>query len=123
VLFSTHILPDAETLCDQVAVLRGGRLLDVGPLSQILKLDVSHMEVLLAGLDATLLPEGGVRLRQPLGDRWRLEVDERSLGGVVRAVETAGGRILSVQPIRQSLEDYFFKELGGESAGPWGGDD
>ncbi len=123
VLFSTHILPDAETLCDRVAVLRGGRLLDVGPLSQILKLDVSHMEVLVAGLDATRLQEGGVRLRQPLGERWRLEVEERSLGGVVRAVETAGGRILFVQPIRQSLEDYFFEELGGESAGPWGGED
>jgi hypothetical protein len=81
------------------------------------------MEVLVAGLDATRLQEGGVRLRQPLGERWRLEVEERSLGGVVRAVETAGGRILFVQPIRQSLEDYFFEELGGESAGPWGGED
>jgi len=123
VLFSTHILPDAETLCDRVAVLRGGRLLDVGPLSQILKLDVSHMEVLVAGLDATGLEAPGLRRRQLLGERFRLEVEERSLGGVVRAVEAAGGRILSVQPIRQSLEDYFFKELGEDAAGPWGGED
>ncbi len=123
VLFSTHILPDAETLCDRVAVLRGGRLMDVGPLSQILKLDVSHMEVLAAGLDATSLEAPGLRLRQPLGERWRLEVEERALGGVVRAVEAAGGRILSVQPIRQSLEDYFLKELGGDGPGPWGGED
>jgi hypothetical protein len=43
-----------------------------------------------------------------------LEVDESSLGSCVAAVEGAGGRILSVQPIRQSLEDYFFKELGTE---------
>ncbi len=123
VLFSTHILPDAETLCDRVAVLRGGRLLDVGPLSQILKLDVSQMEVLVVGLDASRLQEPGLRVRQPLGERWRLEVEERSLGRVVRAAEAAGGRILSVQPIRQSLEDYFFEELGAEPAGPWGGED
>ncbi|HSB60452.1 MAG TPA: ABC transporter ATP-binding protein [Vicinamibacteria bacterium] len=123
VLFSTHILPDAETLCDRVAVLRGGRLVDVGPLSRILNLDVSHMEVLATGLEAAQLPEAGVRARQPLGERWRLEVEERSLGAVVRAVEDAGGRVLAVQPIRQSLEDYFFKELGAESAGPWGGED
>jgi ABC-2 type transport system ATP-binding protein len=61
-LFSTHILPDAETLCDRVAVLRGGRLLDVGPLSQILKLDVSHMEVLAArpaGPGRALATRGG----------------------------------------------------------------
>jgi ABC-2 type transport system ATP-binding protein len=123
VLFSTHILPDAEALCDRVAVLRGGRLLDAGPLSQILKLDVSHMELLAAGLDAARLEDPAIRVRQALGERWRLEVEERSLGAVVRAVEAAGGRILAVQPIRQSLEDYFFKELGGGSAGPWGGAD
>ena len=51
-----------------------------------------------------------------LGERWRLEVAERSLGAVVRAVEAAGGRILSVQPVRQSLEDYFFKEIGARRA-------
>ena len=48
-----------------------------------------------------------------MGERWRLEVAEGQLGSVVQAVEAAGGRILSVQPMRQSLEDYFFKEMGG----------
>ncbi len=112
VFFSTHILSDAETLCDRVAVLGGGRLLDVGPLAQILKLDVSHMEVLVAGCDGAGLAVEGIRSRHAVGERWRLEVEESALGTVVREAEAAGGRILSVQPIRQSLEDYFFKELG-----------
>ena len=34
---------------------------------------------------------------------------------MIRAVEEAGGRILGVQPVRQSLEDYFFKEMGGRA--------
>ncbi len=124
VLFSTHILSDAETLCDRVAVLRAGRLLDVGPLSQILNLDVSHMEVLAAGIDGGALVVPGVRSRQALGERWRLEIEEGSLGMVVRAVEGAGGRILSVQPVRQSLEDYFFKELSATTgAGEWAAED
>ena len=114
VLFSTHILSDAETLCDRVAVLRSGHLLDVGPLATILKVDISHMEVLTSGLDAGALEVPGLRSRQPLGERWRLEVDEKALGSCVSAIEAAGGRILSVQPIRQSLEEYFFKELGEE---------
>ena len=114
VLFSTHILSDAETLCDRVAVLRSGRLLDVGPLASILKLDISHMEVLISGLAEDTLDFPGVRARQPLGERFRLEVEEAALGSCVSAVEAKGGRILSVQPIRQSLEDYFFKELGEE---------
>jgi ABC-2 type transport system ATP-binding protein len=114
VLFSTHILSDAETLCDRVAVLRSGRLLDVGSLANILNLDIAHMEVLVSGLAALADDVPGVRSRQALGERWRVEVDEDALGKCVAAVEAAGGRILSVQPIRQSLEEYFFKELGAE---------
>jgi ABC-2 type transport system ATP-binding protein len=124
VLFSTHILSDAETLCDRVAVLREGRLLDVGPLSGILHVDVAHMEVLVSGLDGEALAAPGIAAREALGERWRLQVQEASLGKVVSAVEAAGGRILSVQPVRQSLEDYFFKELGrAPEAGQWKADD
>jgi ABC-2 type transport system ATP-binding protein len=124
VVFSTHILSDAETLCDRVAVLKGGRLLDVGPLATILRLDVSHVEVLVAGVDAARWSHPAVRAAEPLGERLRLEVDEGQIGNVVRGVEQAGGRILSVQPIRQSLEDYFFKELDTETAADgWGGAD
>jgi ABC-2 type transport system ATP-binding protein len=114
VVFSTHILSDAEALCDRVAVIKAGRLLDVGPLATILNLDVAHVEVLVAGIDGGRLDLAGVRARQALGERWRLEVDQGQLGNVVRGVEQEGGRILSVLPIRQSLEEYFFKELDTE---------
>jgi ABC-2 type transport system ATP-binding protein len=119
VFFSTHILGDAETLCDRVALLRGGRLVAVGRLDEILKLDVAHMEVLLSGLDEAAIARlpGEIQRRHRAGERWTLQVPEKGLGAVVRAVEDAGGRILSVQPVRQSLEDYFFKEMGGEEAG------
>jgi ABC-2 type transport system ATP-binding protein len=118
VFFSTHILTDAETLCDRVAVVRGGRLLDSGPLARILQVDVSHLEVLVGGLEGAPLDAPGIRQRQVLGERLRLEVDEGALAGVVQAVEEKRGRILSVQPIRQSLEDYFFKEIEAGSAPP-----
>ena len=50
VFFSTHILSDAETLCDRVGVLRAGRLVKVGPLGELLRLDVAHMEVFVTGI-------------------------------------------------------------------------
>jgi ABC-2 type transport system ATP-binding protein len=111
VLFSTHILPDAETLCDRIAILRAGRLLDVGRLSDILRLDVSHMEVLVSGVPGSALGLEGVLDAHPLGERHRLHVEEKSLGRVIRGIEERGGRILSAHPSRQSLEDYFFKEM------------
>lgn len=122
VFFSTHILSDAETLCDRVGLLRSGELLRVGRIDEILGLETSHLEVLATGLEPAAL-EGlppGVKGRHSVGERWRLDVAETALGSVVRAVEEAGGRILSVSPVRQSLEEYFFKEMSA-SADPGNG--
>jgi len=118
VLFSTHILSDAESLCDRVAVLRGGELLKVGALDQILTLDVSHLEVLVSGLSDEAAQRIPTRNRLRVGERWTLEVDEERLGEVVRAIEAERGRVLAVHPIRQSLEEYFVKEMGGSAGGP-----
>ena len=124
VLFSTHILSDAETLCDRVAVLRAGRLVRVGALGEMLRLDVTHMEVLAVGPEAGLPALEGEVGREVVGDRIRLEVEEKALGRVVTGIETARGRVLAVQPVRQSLEDYFYREMGGAPGGkaeegPW----
>jgi ABC-2 type transport system ATP-binding protein len=113
VIFSTHILGDAEALCDEVAVLRGGELLKSGRLGDILKIDMAYMELLVSDIDAAAL-DGDVRARQPVGERWRLEVATAALGNVISAVERAGGRVLSVLPIRQSLEEYFLQAMGSE---------
>ena len=121
VVFSTHILSDAETLCDRVALLRAGRLVAVGRLDEILQIDVSHMEVLVSRLDperAARLP-GDPQRRRGMGERWVLQVPESELGALVRAVEEAGGRILSVQPVRQSLEDFFFQEMASTEGASW----
>jgi ABC-2 type transport system ATP-binding protein len=107
-------LSDAETLCDRVALLRGGRLVAVGRLNDILNIDVTEMEVLVAGIPTSALealPLGSEK-RRAMGERWSLHVPEAQLGTVVSALEKAGGRILSVLPVRQSLEEYFFKEMG-----------
>jgi ABC-2 type transport system ATP-binding protein len=113
VFFSTHILSDAESLCDRVGVLRGGRLLTVGRLDEILRIDVSHLEVLVSGVDERLLERlPGLKARRELGERWSLAVEEASLAAVVEAVQQAGGRVLSVQPVRESLEDYFVRQMG-----------
>jgi ABC-2 type transport system ATP-binding protein len=121
VFFSTHILSDAESLCDRVGLLRAGRLVTVGRLDEILRIDVAHLEVLVSGVDAGLLERlAGLKGKRALGERWSLEVEERSLGPVATAVQQAGGRILSVQPVRESLEEYFMREMGAQAGGrPW----
>lgn len=117
IFFSTHILPDAETLCDRVALLRAGSLLKVGRIDEILTQEVSHVEVLLSGGGTLSSLPPGVRSREDLGERCRLEVEEQSLLDVLQAASAAGARILSVTQVRQSLEEYFFAQMGGEAPG------
>ena len=83
--------------------------------------DVAHMEVLVVAPAGGLPVLDGEARREELGDRVRLEVEEATLGRVVSGIESAGGRVLAVQPVRQSLEDYFYREMGGEDleGGPW----
>ncbi len=117
VLFSTHILSDAETLCDRVGVLRGGRLLRVGALGDMLRLDASHLEVWIAATSPSFPAPDGVLTSRLVGDRIRLEVREAALVSVVNAISAAGGRILGVTPIRETLEDYFVREMTEQAGG------
>ena len=121
VFFSTHILSDAETLCDRVALLRDGQVVQSGRLSDILTLDISHLEILVSGLtpeQVSAFPD--VRYRN-LGERSRLEVPEKAREAIIGQVHRSGGRVLSVQPIRQSLEEFFVQETASADAGgAWG---
>jgi ABC-2 type transport system ATP-binding protein len=121
VLFSTHILSDAESLCDRVALLRAGKVVEVGALSEILRVDASHLEVLASGLTeeaVARLPEA-VTGRHRVGDRWQFDVAGGRLAEVVRAIEQDGGRVLAVSPVRQSLEEAFFREITAEEQKAW----
>ncbi len=120
VFFSTHILSDAEALCDRVALLRSGRLVSVGRLDEILTQGVAHVEILLSGGDPAVLDRLDSRIRQQrIGERRRLEVDEASLMPALESALRCGARVLSVQPVRLSLEDYFMKEMTASPSGAW----
>src|SRR6202451_1792518 len=56
VFFSTHILSDAEMLCDRVAVLAGGKLQGVGAPGEIVSIEVHAMEILFEVRDNQPLP-------------------------------------------------------------------
>jgi ABC-2 type transport system ATP-binding protein len=119
VLFSTHILPDAEALCDRVGLIKDGQLVNSGRLNEILNLNVSHLEILVSGVERSQLPSAGVQEVHALGERWRLGVSQAALPNVIQAIVAAGGRVLSVQEVRQSLEDYFFQEMAAVPGKPW----
>lgn len=116
VFFSTHILADAEVLCDRVAILRAGRVVNQGPLSEILQIDVSHMEVTCTGLDpAILAQEPSIRVTSSSGSRLLLEVANSGFARTIALIEAHGGRVVSAQPERKTLEEVFLDEVQGVS--------
>lgn len=113
VFFSTHILSDAEMLCDRVAVLHLGKLQGVGAPGKIVSIEVHGMEILFEGLEGCALPAGLAERATPIGGRYRIEVPEAGLYAALEQLRGCEARILSVSPVRPTLEDYFFHLVNG----------
>ena len=114
VFFSSHILPDVEALCDRVAILNKGKLQEVGALEEILKVRIEGHEVILAGwTDETLktMQETCEEVR-PMGDRLHIRISNpEQMEAVLKSVFEQKLKLISMNPIRPSLEEYFFQEI------------
>ena len=116
VFFSTHILSDAEMLCDRVAVLAGGKLQGVGAPNEIVSIKVHAMEILFEAREGRPLPAGLASRATQIGGRIRVEVPESGLYQALDELRSCEARILSVSPVRPTLEDYFLQLIGREKA-------
>jgi ABC-2 type transport system ATP-binding protein len=116
VFFSTHILSDAEMLCDRVAVLVDGKLQGVGAPGEIVSMDVSAMEILFELKEGRVLPQDLALATKKTGAHYRAEVPEAQLYATLEKLRGCDARILSVQPVRPSLEEYFLRMVNREKA-------
>jgi len=117
VFMSTHILSDIEALCDEVAILRGGSLAATGKLDDLLEKSGEErvFEINLNGIT-------GADLSSRLNGSKILSITDKASGvsihtnaenqidQILKAGHDAGGRLVSIQPVRQSLEELFVKE-------------
>ncbi|HEV8188044.1 MAG TPA: ABC transporter ATP-binding protein [Pyrinomonadaceae bacterium] len=111
VFMCSHILSDIEVLCDRVAILKKGKLAQVGYLDELRQTTEgpNRMEVIATGTDVDQLkrhlPETEI---SPTPRGLRIEIgSENEIERVLAALRKAGGKIVSVQPIKQSLEELF----------------
>jgi ABC-2 type transport system ATP-binding protein len=116
IFFSTHILSDAEMLCDRVAVLVNGKLQGVGAPGEIVSLAAQGMEILFEVTEDRALPSDIAGQATKMGARYRIEVPESELYACLARLHDIGARILSVSPVRPTLEDYFLRLVGRDAA-------
>ena len=114
VFFSSHVLSDVEALCDRVAIMNKGCLLDSGKLSDILKSQTNEMEAIVSNLSEAVLNDLRAFalsvIPTPEGARVRLN-SEREIERLLGVIHRAGGRLVSVNSVRESLEDLFVREV------------
>ena len=110
VFMCSHILSDIEVLCDNVAILKHGRLAHAGSLEELRAGEANTFEVIATGADAEVLQgrlaAGAIVTTTASG--LRIEVaNESDVDAVIEALRQAHGKLVSVQPVRQSLEELF----------------
>ena len=121
VFFSSHILADAEALCRRVAVVAGGRLAASGTLTDILAFQVHGWELVVSGLSPEVLARVKPAVRRATEispGRYALELSlDQSPDRILAELTAAGASLVSLNPMRDTLEDFFMKRVAEMGAG------
>jgi ABC-2 type transport system ATP-binding protein len=107
IFFTTHILSDAEALCDRVAVIHKGELRGIGVVNDLRTSVAGRTEVIWQGAEA--LPALADRLLEThiTGDTVRAALASENLDLVLERLRQKGARLVSVTPLQGTLEAYF----------------
>jgi ABC-2 type transport system ATP-binding protein len=111
VFFSTHILSDAEALCDRVAIIHKGELRGVGAIEELTSSVQGKVEVIWQGsqIPASIKALGAEC--HVTGDRVRVIINENQQDMVIDTLRRERLRLIAVIPVRTSLEAYFVEKL------------
>ncbi|MGH9202070.1 MAG: ABC transporter ATP-binding protein, partial [Vicinamibacterales bacterium] len=125
VFFSSHILSDAEALCSSVGILARGRLVAHGRVADLVALEARGWELVVAGVTESVKGQLQDRVRSMTrlaDDRYSVELHPNEAPERLLPELTAHGvRIVSLNPIRGTLEDYFVAsvhEAAQDTSGP-----
>ena len=117
VMFSSHILHDAEVLCDRVAMIMKGKLVACGHVSELIAGDTTHEVEMVID---RLLPEALDRIK-PMANKVVLQgervmvvlTSQQSVDEVLEVIRSAKAKLVSVTPHKASLEDLFIRKAAG----------
>jgi len=111
VFFTSHILQDIEMICDRVAIIVGGRIVKEGALRDLVSEKVLFTEVTVSGIAAEAFGGLGESLSVQ-GDRVLLKVfEEAKVDEVLDLVRDRRGRLVSLSPRTETLEDIFVETV------------
>jgi ABC-2 type transport system ATP-binding protein len=111
VFFSTHILSDAEALCDRVAIINKGELRGVGAVEELTKSVQGKVEVVWQGTQVPASMKALGAEFHVTGETVRTVISENQQDAAIDALRRERLRLISLIPLRTSLESYFVEKL------------
>lgn len=118
ILLSSHMLADVESLCDRVGIIMDGVVIKIGKISELLEDIHSDYELYVGNLDANVkdcVRDINITVEER-GDFLVFTFDENVKNRVIQAVAGSGADIISLNPLRKSLEGFFVEETKRENA-------
>ncbi len=116
IFFSSHILQDMELMVDRVGIILGGTIRRQGRLSEMVARSTQYYEVVCD----RIAPRELAQIQRDFADRGGQYIltlpSEGDVNLVVESIIHNGGRIVAVTPVKMTLEDIFFSEMGGGGA-------
>ena len=111
VFVSSHLLSEMELMCDRIAVIQSGKLIDVRSidiaLSTVYSIEATPMDSFISLLKADELTFN-VKEKQV-----EIEISKEQIPDLIAKVVSANISIYSVQPMQKTLEDQFLEMTGG----------
>ncbi|MBM0258867.1 ABC transporter ATP-binding protein [Micromonospora sp. 4G55] len=118
VLLSSHILAEVEALCDRVTIIRNGRNVETGTLTELRHLHRTAIDAEISAPLDGLADLPGVHDLRVEGSRVRFDVDNPALDAALRRLAELGVRSLVSQP--PTLEELFLRHYGTTADEPAG---
>jgi ABC-2 type transport system ATP-binding protein len=115
VFFSTHILSDAEALCDRVAIIHKGELKGVGVVADLTSKMHGKIELVWQGPAVPASFRNFGAECHVSGDTVRAIVAEDQQDAALEALRRDHLHLISLTPLRATLEDYFLEKLKSEN--------
>jgi len=117
VFFSTHILSDAEALCDRVAVIHQGELKGVGAVAELTARSQGKVEVIFCASSVPAALKAICAEAHVNGEMVNAVVDQEKQETALDMLRRERIRLISLTPVRRSLEEFYVEQLRPRQSG------
>lgn len=114
IFFSSHIIPDVESLCDRVAILISGKIRAEGKVKEIVAMEVKFVDVAFSGVPLESIKTGIESGHESSDSTW-VRVAGDSQKDLIEEISNKGGKLISLNPVRKSLEEVLISKYREEN--------